>query len=185
VLSLVYLSHEAQIEFCADRPDQALRIFENERKADPQNMLLVNGVIRSLALLGRFDEALALWRTNANSLGDSALVNDLATAKGAAAYWELRHRAGRKRLAKLMEHKEDATPFQMIMAQLAAGDPEAAYRTIDDAPASEKPTLYRLSCYQPADEYKHQPRFLARVKRIGALGTERSKHTKQTRSAKN
>ncbi len=168
-LSLVYWNHEAQIEFCADRPDQALTIFDKERRVNPQNVLAVNGVVRSLALLGRFDEAIALWRGSAERRGESSLAKELGSAKGAKDYWALRHREGQKRLVKLMQNKEDATPFLMIMAQFAAGNPDAAYQAIDDAPASEKPTLYRLSCYQAADEYKHEPRFLERTRRIGAL----------------
>ena len=171
-LSLVYLNQEGQLEFCQDRPDQALRIYENERRVNPQNPIAVNGAVRSLALLGRFDEALAIWRLNAESRGDTALARELRTARGANGYWEVRHREGRKRLAKITKGTEPATPFVMIQAQLAAGDPEAAYKSIDDAPASEKPTLYRLSCYAAADEYRRAPRFLARVQRIGALAPQ-------------
>ena len=168
-LSLPLVNQEGQIEFCADRPAEALRIYEAERKLNPQNAIAVNGVVRSLALLGRYDEALSLWRSNAAFRGDSTLAKELGLASGARGYWDVRHREGQKRLAALLRTEPNPTPFRMIQAQLAAGDPDAAYKSIDDAPASEKPSLYRLSCYAPADEYRHAPRFVARIQRIGAL----------------
>lgn len=168
-LSLPLINQEGQIEFCADRPEEALRIFDAERKLNPQNVIAVNGVVRSLALLGRFDEAISIWKSNAESRGDTALVRELSGASGTKGYWDVRHIEGKKRLAALTRTDETPTPFRMIQAQLAAGDPDAAYKSIDDAPASEKPSLYRLSCYAPADEYRRAPRFVARIQRIGAL----------------
>jgi len=168
-LSLALVNQEGQIEFCADRPEEALRIYEAERQMNPQNPIAVNGVVRSLALLGRYDEALALWRSNAESRSDSTLAQELSRVSGERGYWDMRHREGKKRLETLLRTEPNAAPFRIIQAQLAAGDPEAAYKTIDDAPASEKPSLYRLACYAPADEYRRAPRFVARIQRIGAL----------------
>jgi len=168
-LSLPLVNQEGQIEFCADHPEEALRIYEAERKLNPQNAIAVNGVVRSLALLGRFDEALSLWRSNAQSRGDSSIAQELSRVSGAEGYWAMRHREGSTRLATLLRTNPNPTPFRLIQAHLAAGDPEAAYKAIDDAPASEKPSLYRLACYAPADEYRRAPRFVTRLQRIGSL----------------
>jgi hypothetical protein len=100
---------------------------------------------------------------------DSALAQELGQVSGAKGYWDMRHREGKNRLANLLSAEPNPTPFRMIQAQLAAGEIEAAYKSIDNAPASEKPSLYRLSCYAPADEYRRAPRFIARLKRIGSL----------------
>src|SRR4029079_18374398 len=45
-LSLPLVNQEGQIEFCADHPEEALRIYEAERKLNPQNAIAVNGVVR-------------------------------------------------------------------------------------------------------------------------------------------
>lgn len=165
-LSLVYLSHEAVIEFCADRPDAALRIFEAERRANPDAPVAVSGMIRSLALLGRFDEALALWKARAAASGDTSLARALSKVHGSKGYWDMKHREGRRRLVAA---KGTNTPLQMITTQFAAGDPEAAYRLIERISPREKPTLYRLSCTPGADEYRRTPRFKAALARIGRL----------------
>jgi DNA-binding transcriptional activator of the SARP family len=165
-LSVLYLNHEAAIEFCADRPDAALKIFGDERRMNPGNMFAVNGTIRSLALLGRFDEALSLWRNTARANGDTAMLRSLATAHGASDYWALKHIDGKRRLSKL---SPDATPREVILARFAGGDEDGAYRAIDSTPASERPALYRLGCYAGVDEYRHSDRFKAAIDRIGYM----------------
>ncbi|MGH9423236.1 MAG: hypothetical protein ACRD3J_24890, partial [Thermoanaerobaculia bacterium] len=165
-LSLMYLNQEASIEFCADRPDAALKIFEAERRMNPGSMLAVNGTIRSLALLGRFDEAVALWRNAARANGDTAMVRSLTRVRSASDYWALRRAEGKRALSRLVP---DRMPRDMILARFAAGEEDSAYRTIELTPASERPSLYRLACYEGADEYRHTARFKAVIDRIGYL----------------
>jgi DNA-binding SARP family transcriptional activator/TolB-like protein/Flp pilus assembly protein TadD len=165
-LSLLYLNQEAATEFCADRPAAALEIFETERRMNPGSILAVNGTIRSLALLGRYDEAISLWRNTARANADTATVRSLNGAHGASSYWALKHLDGSRKLSRL---SPDATPRTTILAQFAAGDEDAAYRTIEATPASERPSLYRLGCYPGVDEYRRTPRFKAAADRIGYL----------------
>jgi DNA-binding SARP family transcriptional activator/TolB-like protein len=165
-LSLLYLNHEASIEFCADNPRAALAIFEGERRMNPGNPIAVNGTIRSLALLGRFDEAISLWRNFTRANGDTVTAHLLAAAHGADGYWTVRHDEGRRKLSKL---SANATPRYVILARFASGDEDGAYRAIDATPASERASLYRLGCYAGVDEFRRTDRFRAVSDRIGYM----------------
>ncbi|HEY8833098.1 MAG TPA: BTAD domain-containing putative transcriptional regulator, partial [Gemmatimonadaceae bacterium] len=60
-LTPYYLDREATIEICANRPSEALKLYQGELDLNASK-LARQGRTRSLALLGRFDAAIASWR---------------------------------------------------------------------------------------------------------------------------
>ena len=55
-----YVDREADLEFCADRPEAALRLYQAELAMNPSDRRAQAGLTRSLALLSRYDEAIFL-----------------------------------------------------------------------------------------------------------------------------
>jgi tetratricopeptide (TPR) repeat protein len=164
-----YIQWEANLEFCADRPESALRLNETESALNPSNQLARIGVTRALAMLGRYDEAISSWRKEALALGDTSKATALAGAEGEAGYWNHRHAEGRIRLETL-KHRIDRVPLLARMqAEFAAGDADAGFRTLDAAAATDTRALYHLRCMRDLDEFRHSPRFEAALAKIGAL----------------
>ena len=164
-LSTVYLNQRATVEFCTDRPAEALKLFEEERRTSPDNVVAIRGSIRALAMLGRYAEAAALWRRQAESARNARLVRELAGVRDSIGYWNVKHADGRARVAELK--KENASKgVQLAYAWFAAGEPDSGYRVIDEMPAADRPPLYRITCTPSIDEYRHTPRFRAAAERI-------------------
>lgn len=164
-----YLDREAGVEFCADRPEAALRLYQSELAMNPSDRRAQTGLTRSLALLGRYDDAIASWRRESVAAGDTALAKALAAAKGKEGYWGLQHAEGRKRLASLERQSGRVSPFLLMQARFASGDAEGGFRALIKAEEAGTPAVYRLSCFQYIDEFRHTPRFTVAVARIGAL----------------
>lgn len=163
-----HLVREAAIELCADRAEVALRLFQSELAMDASNSIARFGVTRSLARLGRYDEAIASWRGTALTAKDSVLASALEGAKGREGYWRVRNGEGRKRLAALVR-KGDVSPIRLAQARWGAGDADGGFRALEEAARTGTPFIYRLPCFIEADEFRDTPRFAAAVSRIGAL----------------
>lgn len=164
-----YLDREAGVEICADRPEAALRLYQSELVMNPSDRLAQAGLTRSLALLGRYDDAIASWRRESLTAGDTALAKALADAKGKEGYWKSQHAEGRKRLASLERQGGRIPPFRLMEERFASGDVDGAFSALDKAEDAGTPALYRLSCFPYIDEIRHTPRFAAAVARIGTI----------------
>jgi tetratricopeptide (TPR) repeat protein/TolB-like protein len=171
-LSAYYLDHEANVEFCAGRAEAALRIEEQELSINPTNRLAQAGLTRALAMLDRYDEAIASWRKEAMAAPDSALAAMLASASGRSGYFEVRHELGRKRLASLRNKPGPLPPVQLLRAAFAAGDTVTAFAALQTALDQRVRALYRLSCVDDIDEFRRSPRFEAAMEKIGSIAPQ-------------
>ena len=133
---------------------------------NPSNLRAREGVIRGLAQLGRYDEAIAAWQSLATLAGDSALAKRLEHARGRDGYWNIRHHEGRQRLAALERVSGRRRPLSFIQASFAAGDEERGYREIARAEQLGTRGLYRLPCMPEIDEFRDTPRFKATASRL-------------------
>ena len=164
-----YIQWEANLEFCADRPEIALQLNETETELNPSNQVARIGVTRALAMLGRYDEAIASWRKEALALGDTSLATALVTVHGKSGYWSQKHADGRMRLESLRRRTNGVLLLALMQAQFSAGDADAGFKTLDAAAATDTRALYRLRCMRDLDEFRHTPRFEAALAKIGAL----------------
>ena len=170
-LSAVYPEREAFVQLCANRPDSALRMYRAELVTNPSEPLLLRGVTRSLARLGRYDEAIQAWRAEAVAAHDDALATALTSAHGEGVFWALRHLAGRRRLRKLEDTAvhDWIAPYQMIQALFEAGEFDRAFAAIESSAREPSGRLFHLPCMAEADEVRGTARFAAAVARVGAL----------------
>jgi len=164
-----HLDREAATEFCADRPQLALRLYQSELVMNASDRVARTGLTRALARLGRYEEAIASWRREALVAKDTLLARSLADARGAEGFWRVRHSEGRKRLAALEHQKEPVSPMRLMQARWASGDIDGGFRALEMAAATVTPFLYRLPCLREADELLHTPRFAAAAARVGGL----------------
>src|SRR5687768_7623296 len=168
-LSPFFANGVGGVELCAGRPEAALKVYQSDVSLNPSDHQAQAGLTRALAMLGRYDEAIASWRKTAILSGDSALAVILAGTKGKEGYWRVRHAEGRKRLSALEKTKERVTPRAIAQASFAAGDPERGFRELEKARLAGTPSLYRLSCMDQLDEYRNTPQFAQALARIGAI----------------
>jgi tetratricopeptide (TPR) repeat protein len=170
-LSAFYLEKEALVELCADRPVMALRAYESELTLSPAGPVESAGRIRTLARLGRYDEAIAAWRRSPTAPRDPASRRALDNAQGARGYWAVRHLEGADRLRAIAS--SDAVGYKSVMAllraQFAAGDTTAGYATLATAEREGVRKLYHLPCLPDLDEVRGSPHFAAELARIGQL----------------
>lgn len=164
-----YLDREAFTELCAGRAERALALYRLELAMNNSDALARAGLTRSLALFGRYDEAIASWREEALASGDSLLSRSLAKAKGAEGYWGLKHEEGRQRLAALKLRTGYVSPVRFMQARWAAGDAAGGFHSLKAAATTDTKALYRLPCMVEADEFRNTPQFAAAVARVGPL----------------
>jgi DNA-binding SARP family transcriptional activator/TolB-like protein len=172
-LTPYYLDREATLEICAGRPGDALKLYRGEMDLN-SDKLTRDGVTRSLALLGRFDEAIASWREEASAEHNSALYDALGRVHGESGYWSMKHLEGRKRLARLEKAKgqRSIAPMETMRIKFAAGDLEGGFEALGRAERDRALALYRVTCMPDVDEVRNTPRFTAVVARVGGLPTK-------------
>jgi DNA-binding SARP family transcriptional activator/TolB-like protein len=170
-LTPYYLDREATTALCAGRPDEALRLYERELMMSPTDRDAQRGRTRTLAMLRRFDDAIAAWRADALANGNTQLAEFLGTARGESGYWDAVHREGRRRLATLEDGSKRGwvSPVSLMQQRFAAGDIERGFQDLEALAVEPSSPLYRLRCNQYYDEVRRQPRFEAIVKQVGAL----------------
>jgi tetratricopeptide (TPR) repeat protein len=168
-LSSYYPEREANTEFCVDRPEAALELFQKQLQMNPSDALARTGVTRALAMLGRYDEAIASWRLEAAAKKDERLASALASAKGAGGYWSVNHMLGKDRIAALKNSAGFVSPLRFMQAQFAAGNADEAFKALDELERTRVPAIYRLRCMPDVDEFRNTPRFTQAVARIGHL----------------
>ena len=171
-LSPFLMEREASVELCADRPQAALRLVDAELVLSPTDRLALTARVRSLARLGRFDDAIAAWRALALAARNDSLAVVLSRARGEGGYWAARHLEGRgtrERLEKGVPQLPWVSSLVAIQARFAAGDTAEAFAALDAAAREPLPALYRLPCMPALDEVRRTPHYRAIVARIGAL----------------
>ena len=170
-LSLRYPANEARVELCADRPEAAERVYREAIDAEPENADARDGLVRSLALQGKFDAALDAWRASPARKTPAALVAALADAHGRSGYYEARHVEGRLRLDAYRRARAglNVARLRLVSLQLQAGDSAAGFAGLDSAVQERAEWLFRIPCFQPLDEYRTTPRYKALLARVGVL----------------
>ncbi|MGK2960610.1 MAG: BTAD domain-containing putative transcriptional regulator [Gemmatimonadaceae bacterium] len=171
-LSPFFANTEGNRELCAGRPAAALEVHRSEIMMNPDNYLARDGATRALAMLGRYDEAIASWAESARIKRDTQLAKELRGARGRSGYWSVRHSEGRRRLEALRAQTDRVSPRALALAHFAAGDADRGFAELEKARLEGIPALYRLPCMPDIDEFRNTPRFVQALSRIGALETK-------------
>ena len=127
--------------------------------------------MRSLARLGKYDEAISTWRTFVDAKKNPELSEALGPAHGEKGYWDAKHVEGRPALAALQKEREHGyvSMQTMMQAQFLAGDIEDGFRTLEVMLQSKEQRLYHLPCMPGVDEVRQTPRFKAILEKVGPL----------------
>jgi tetratricopeptide (TPR) repeat protein/TolB-like protein len=161
-LNPAYAEREAFAQLCGNRPQLSLPLFRSIMDQFPSYEPAQLGAQRSLARLGRYDDAIALWREHVDPK-DSALVRVLNAARGKEGYWNAKHVEGKPALADL--EKEAAVSFvakqRLTQARFLAGDFEGGFKDLEAAVGDKDLRLWHLPCMPGADEVRDTPRFKA------------------------
>jgi DNA-binding SARP family transcriptional activator len=164
-----FVEREAFIAVCADRPAEALLGFRRALALDPGNRLALRGEVRSLARMGRWDEAIATWRRRLRP-ADSVLATHLAAAHGEQGYWEVMHWYGTTDLERrFSDPSAPPNPARLGMAYIAAGQIGRGRTLLEAAAQADNPLLVHLPCAPSVDEVRGQPWFEDLVRRYGFL----------------
>ena len=170
-ISPFYPGMEAMNEICAGRPEEALRLYDAMASKFPSDSTALQGKVRALAMLGRFEEAIAVWRAQAAASGQVLLADRLARARGRTGYWDVKHLAGQQRLIDLQANakKTYVARRSFIRAKFAAGDLEGGFRDLEQDIEDDVNPIYRLPCGVEFDEVRGTSRFARIQARVGAL----------------
>jgi DNA-binding SARP family transcriptional activator/TolB-like protein len=167
------LDREATLEICAGNPRAALELYASELVLNATDPFVHNGMVRTLAMLGRYDDALSWWVKKAELEGDSARAREARAARGRDGYRQLVHQDGRGRRDALLSRRaqgmERISSVKLMQAYFASGDHEHGFAELARLEAARTPALFRLTCMPELDEVRSDPRFVAAVRRIGAL----------------
>jgi len=172
-LSGELIGQEANIQQCVGNFEEALRLNRELLQQDSSGGAR-RGVVRDLAQLGRWDEALAARRVFAERARDTLLLRALDGARGEAGYWAFRHIEGKVWLGQLTTRRaagEYVDDTFMAQAHLAAGelDQGLTYLEAMESRAGVRSGLLFLQCSENTDEVRSDPRFLALLARSGRL----------------
>lgn len=167
-LSPLYIDREAHVELCAGRPERALPLYRRELGLGDSDTSALNGIARSLAMLGRYDEAIATWRKATDIAGEAALSAVLAGAKGKSGYASARLFEGRQRLAAL-KREPVTNRVRMMHAHFAGGDVDGGFADLDALMRQRSIALYRLPCMPDLDAVRDSPRLQAVLRQVGPL----------------
>ncbi len=165
------LPREVGIEVCAGQLGVAREMLYEGLRLNPLDTSATNGLVRMLARLGRYDEAIETWRSSVEAEQDLVLLNALSNARGARGYWDARHIKGSRSLAKI---RGDTSPgwkseFVEMQASFSAGDSSAGFRLLEKLADEGEYALYRLPCMLNLDEVRDTPHFKAILARVGPL----------------
>lgn len=170
-LSAFYAEREANTALCRGRAAEALPLYQAQVELNPRLRSGLLGVARSLARLGRWDEAIAELRTLARSMGDTATATSLPGARGADGYWALKHREGEALLERRLRAAERGwvAPYLIAVAQVGAGQIEEGMAGLEAEVAAGSRMVYKLPCNPEIDEVRDTPRFQRLLERAGGL----------------
>ena len=169
--NLNYADREGLMYLCEGRAAEALAIYRAAAALDSTSPVAWRGSVRSLARLGRWDEAIQTWRRHATGPSDTALAAVLAHARGQDGYWTAVHTANRPALERLLREArtEWREPVSITMALIGAGVTDSGIAKLAREARPNNPRLYNLACTPLVDELRGTPRFEAIVKRFGVL----------------
>lgn len=165
-LNTIHLHREATIELCAGRPDVALRILDGELAADPSSAVALDAKVRTLARLGRYDDAIASWKTHAAITGDTAIAGQLVTARGDTGYWRVKWFKGARDAARA---RQPMTLLQQSKHLFETGRFEDGYRVLGELVREKNVVLYRLPCIPWLDHVRGTPQFQAIMEQVGSM----------------
>ncbi len=172
-LSVAHIQREAFSEMCAGRPARAIPLYRRVLARNAFDKRAMKSLVRALALLGHYDEALDTWRKEARISGDSGLIPVLGRANGQSGYWAARHQEGRLTLTSLENQSKAApgtvSPGAIMRARFAAGDAEGGFRDIENLITRRSAELYLVPCLFEFDEVRDSERYKAVLRRIGPL----------------
>jgi DNA-binding SARP family transcriptional activator/TolB-like protein len=156
------VDREAIIGLCSNKPSEALELYRSLVTISPRGALGHRGVARSLARLGKWDEAVAELRIAwpPKTARDSALRDTLA--RGKRGYWQLIHAEGKPRLDEtlaLVRVGKWVAPMRIASDRLAAGEIDAGLDDMAKAAAKGDIAVYRAVCQMDMDEARSSPRF--------------------------
>jgi len=148
-LSALYTAREANLSLCEDRPDLALPLYEAVWRLDPATPSVPFEMARTLARLGRWDDALA-------AVG----MNDL---HGEAGYWQYRTTEARPRLTALLEVGKTRWVSRARLGTLyvAVGETDKGLEILEQEARKGDIGIYRLPCQPDVDRARDLPRFKA------------------------
>jgi DNA-binding SARP family transcriptional activator/TolB-like protein len=166
-LTSFYAEREAFIELCANRPEEALRLYRIDLRLDPTDRGARHGAARALARLERFDEALTTLRESGDG-DDTAVVRMLGAAKGERGYRQVVELQGKRRLAAALAVRTpgSGSPVELGLAYLAAGDADRGLTLLERALRDGQSRLGRLPCWEVSDQWRDLPRFRALLARV-------------------
>ncbi|MBK8249659.1 MAG: hypothetical protein IPK85_20005 [Gemmatimonadetes bacterium] len=167
-LSDTYQEREVVLHFCAGRPQDAVPILEAQLALRPRSVLALTGMQRALGLMGRYNDALVMWRRAAAASRDTALSRLLAEARGRLGYFAARHALGRRQLIDLERAAYRGRVPEMRSAFLA-GDTLRGFAALDQLELERSPALFRFGCNGDNDEFREHPRVVATLQRVGPL----------------
>jgi tetratricopeptide (TPR) repeat protein len=166
-----YAEREAFTCLCADRNAEALRLYNSLIEAFPNYKNIQLGLVRALARLGRYDEAIATWRKFVDAKKNPELSEALASAHGEAGYWNAKHVEGRPALEALLKAREHSyvSAQQLMQAQFLAGDIEDGFKTLEGMVQNKEQRLYHSPCAPGLDEVRNTPRLKSVFATVGPL----------------
>lgn len=170
-VTLHYATNEAGVELCAGRPEAAERVYRNVLEQNPASNEAREGLVRSLALQRRFDEALDLWRAGVGPATAPELAQALAQARGREGYFAAVHTQGGLRLRAYRRAiaGRPVSQLRMLHFQFQSGDSAAGFATLEAGVRAGAEWTYRLPCFASVDEVRGTPHYAALLAQIGAM----------------
>ncbi len=158
-LTPLFYQREADIAFCREQPEVALRLWNEMRQEDSASAMRAGFNVRAFAMAGRYAEAVDAWQVQAIALGDSVLARRLSSQpRDSAGYWTARHIEGesvRRRFAKRPYVSSEQAMFKAFLA----GDTAAGFAALEAAVRQNDIVLAKVPCLPVFDEVRHNPRF--------------------------
>ncbi|HLM58780.1 MAG TPA: tetratricopeptide repeat protein [Pyrinomonadaceae bacterium] len=154
---------EGGILLSARMYDEALQVFQNVVRMQPDYALAHVGLGHTYAAKGRYAEAVNEFRTARSLYGE--VTNGLLDQGYAYALWGKRGEA-LAILNKLEKSKEYVSPVGLAMLHAALGDKEAAFRLLERAYAGRDAQLQHLRIDPRCDTLRSDPRFSALLRRM-------------------
>jgi Flp pilus assembly protein TadD len=166
-----YAENEGGLEMCADRPAAAEQVFRRVLDERPASAASHEGLVRALALQGRFDEALDAWRLGITPKSPASVVAALRVARGRDGYFAVWHADGREQLAALLRSSagKRVSPLQLMFRKFQAGDSAAGFAGLAAGVRDRAAWIYRLPCFPSLDGVRGTPHFRAMLAEIGAM----------------
>ena len=170
-LTLRYPSNEAGVELCAGRPEAAERVYRDALERNPAYREAREGLVHALALQGRYDDALAVWRADVDLAKSPALAAAVAWARGREGYLAAVHTDGGIRLREFRRDVagRPGSTLRLLHEQFRAGDTAAGFASLEAGIRERARWIYRLPCFATMDEVRGTPRYAALLARIGPM----------------